>query len=49
MLFTDYATENCGRVLGPDQLIVIEYDKHVEYDEKKGSDEQNLLPPDELR
>ena len=46
---SDYATESCGHVHGPDQLTVLEFDKNVDHNYNRPSDGQNLLPPVELR
>ena len=48
-LLSDYATDSCGHVHGPDHLTVIEFDKDVDYIKNKPSTEQNFLPPLHLR
>jgi len=47
--FSDYASESCGHVFGPDQLTVLEFDRDVDYNKNKPSTEQELLPPAPLR
>ncbi|KAK3603926.1 hypothetical protein CHS0354_042935 [Potamilus streckersoni] len=44
-----YATNSCGHVRGPDHLVVLEYDKSVDYDDKKPWEEQGILPPQDIR
>ena len=35
--FSDYASESCGHVFGPDQLTVLEFDRDVDYNKNKPS------------